>query len=534
MANPDASNSVTVGRKWQHISHLPENLEYDFSDIDALQRQWLAHRQSREAVDPEAYAQFLERLIRSWAIETGIIEGLYTLDRGVTETLVLHGISVDFIEQNASDKDPEDLIRTLTDHRDAAAGVYEEIRQGNQMSRSAIRQIHSVLTKNQPTYLAVDQFGREFHARLHHGAFKTLPNSPTTRAGVVHEYCPPEHVDSELDNLLAWYGQYQQDPERYHPILVGAWLHHRFTQIHPFEDGNGRVARALLAWHLIKAEYLPAVIKMSDRNLYFRALENADDGDLTPFVALLTRLQERTIFDALGRQTVVPVNATVTNEDLHGFGVIDAPELAEPSASLHQVLEHIAENINRQSALQEEQMRSVNALAEALRDHGVAVMQESAELIRSYMDHAGVRLSQFIDQGGPGNKEHWYHRQIIQTARNSQHWMNSNESRFFVKLSLTPDVESVYPRLVFVISLHHMGRQLTGIMAATAFALIGHYREDVTSTISEEDIYTFVDCTVDPFTFTWDNQIETLLRRFQSWAEQRLTIGLRQWAEYLV
>ena len=42
---------------------------------------------------------------------------------------------------------------------------------------------------------------------LHAGASKTMPNDPTRLDGTVHHYCPPEHVDSEIDNLLAWHDQ---------------------------------------------------------------------------------------------------------------------------------------------------------------------------------------------------------------------------------------------------------------------------------------------------------------------------------------
>ena len=71
-----------LAHKWQPISPQPGDCGYDFSEIDALQRRWLAIKREREEVSPGAYSAFLERLTRSWAIETGIIEGLYTLDPG--------------------------------------------------------------------------------------------------------------------------------------------------------------------------------------------------------------------------------------------------------------------------------------------------------------------------------------------------------------------------------------------------------------------------------------------------------------------
>ena len=265
-----------IAHKWERITPVDGNCHYDFAELDSLQQQWLNVRRAREEAVPEAYEAFLDRLTRSWAIETGIIEGLYTLDRGVTETLVLRGISADLIEQSATDTEPNELVRMLRDHQDAAEGVHLEIREGRPISRSAIRQIHSTLTSSQPTFRAVDQLGRHFDALLGHGQFKTQPNNPTRADGAVYEYCPPEHVDSELDCLLDWYRTYLGGG--FHPILLGAWLHHRFTQIHPFQDGNGRVARTLLTWHLVREGYLPVVITRDDRDRYIETLELADRG----------------------------------------------------------------------------------------------------------------------------------------------------------------------------------------------------------------------------------------------------------------
>ena len=146
--------ATVIARKWEPITRLAPDCEYDFAEIDSLRRQWLSVRQAREEANPKAYSGFLDRLTRSWAIETGIIEGLYTLDRGVTETLVMRGISEELIEQSSTNKDPGELVRMLRDHQDAAEGVHHEIREGRPISRSAIRQIHSTLTRNQPTYRA--------------------------------------------------------------------------------------------------------------------------------------------------------------------------------------------------------------------------------------------------------------------------------------------------------------------------------------------------------------------------------------------
>ena len=106
---------------------------------------------------------------------------------------------------------------------------------------------------------------------LRRGEWKRLPNNPTRRDGSVHEYCPPEQVQPEMERLVA--GQ-----NRYHelgvsPDVLAAWVHHRFTQIHPFQDGNGRVARLMATLIFIRDEWLPLVVHRDDRVRYLNALE---------------------------------------------------------------------------------------------------------------------------------------------------------------------------------------------------------------------------------------------------------------------
>ena len=107
----------------------------------------------------------------------------------------------------------------LQDHITALDATYGEIRSGRSISRSAIRQLHQVIIAHRPTCRAVNQFGQWFDARRHAGTLKTMPNNPTRPDDVVHQYCPPEHVDSKLDNLLSWYDGYCTQPETYHPVL---------------------------------------------------------------------------------------------------------------------------------------------------------------------------------------------------------------------------------------------------------------------------------------------------------------------------
>ena len=499
-----------LAHKWQPISPQPGDCGYDFSEIDALQRRWLAIKREREEVSPGAYSAFLERLTRSWAIETGIIEGLYTLDPGVTETLVMRGISAELIDHDATDKDPQELALMLDDHQNAALGVYAEIREGNPITRSAIRQIHAALTSSQPTFTVMDQFGNRFETKLDRGGFKTLPNNPTRRDGTIHEYCSPEHVDSELDNLLSWYDQYLQDHDRFHPLLTAAWLHHRFTQIHPFQDGNGRVVRTLLTWHLVRVGYLPVVVKRDDRADYIDALEKADDGKLLPFVDLLVRLQKRTIMDALGE--------------------IDA---GEQPRLVDRAIDFIVEQIHDQNVDRAAQMQLADTVAKALRDHIANWLEEQSETIRSRLERAGSAICCKVEREYPRHVRPSYYLDLEERAQSSGYPMSPGQSKFFATLSLTPAEITQQPKLRFAVYLYHTGRQFTGIMVANAFTVIEYYRYG-DEPFSGEPIYTGAEYSYairDPFMFTLENEAEDLFPRFKDWAEQKLAMALHDWGE---
>ena len=76
-----------------------------------------------------------------------------------------------------------------------------------------------------------------------------------------------------------------------HPVVRAAWLHHRFICIHPFEDGNGRVARALTLLSLLQAKYAPPVVDRRDREEYIGALDEANEGDPRRLIRLFSRLE---------------------------------------------------------------------------------------------------------------------------------------------------------------------------------------------------------------------------------------------------
>ena len=130
-------------------------------------------------------------------------------------------------------------------------------------------------------------FGRHFPIPLVHGEFKKRPNNPSID-GTTFLYCPPEQVDSEMNNLIALYHSEMKDA---HVIAKAAWLHHAFVTIHPFQDGNGRVARLLASLVLIQDNLFPLTVERTNRKQYIDALEQADVGNYQVFADVITNDQ---------------------------------------------------------------------------------------------------------------------------------------------------------------------------------------------------------------------------------------------------
>jgi prophage maintenance system killer protein len=358
------------------------------------------------------------------------------------------------------------------------------------------------LTAHQETTTAIDQFNVRHEIPLLKGRFKEQANNPRRPDGDMHEYCPPVHVESEMDNLLNWLTGYSDDD----PIIVSAWLHHRFTQIHPYQDGNGRVARALTTFILLRAGLLPLVVDRDLRVEYISALEQADQNDLSPLAGIFARLERTAILQALS---------------------VDADaEISHQKSLTSAVISSLADKFGKRRIQKLAELRQVNNVARELRTAAQTQLEESIAEVDATLREVGTPTI-FINAGGPDNgNAHWYRFEVVQSAKEANKFANFTEDHFFVKASVQVNRE----RLIFVVSFHHVGRELTGIMEATAFSKLVSYEEsDDRDSVSER----FSLCSVEPFVFTNRTQVAEIQDAFKRWLDTALAVAIKEYGDEL-
>lgn len=108
-----------------------------------------------------------------------------------------------------------------------------------------------------------------------------------TKTELVVKHSPPFHKEEEIKNAIEELYSWVNKNEELHPLIRAGILHHQFAYLHPFFDGNGRLARILTAYFLLLKQY--EVVRFFilddyydiDRQQYSDTLHLADNGDET-------------------------------------------------------------------------------------------------------------------------------------------------------------------------------------------------------------------------------------------------------------
>ncbi len=143
------------------------------------------------------------------------------------------------------------------------------------LTQNFIRTLHRTLLREDYTVYRNLPGGMQTSYTIHAGQYKTRPNSVITRYGDRFEYASPEETPALMTDLVDWYNQAEVEG-KLSPVELAILFHYRYIRIHPFEDGNGRIARLLVNYILAKHDYPMIVVRSRLKRDYLEALHQAD------------------------------------------------------------------------------------------------------------------------------------------------------------------------------------------------------------------------------------------------------------------
>lgn len=209
-----------------------------------------------------------QRFMVEYNFNSNHIEG-NTLTYGQTEILLLFGkVSgegdlKDFVEMKASQAGMK-MMQEEAASKDRLPLTQNFIRQ---LHRAILREDY-VVYRNLPA-------GVPSSYTIHAGQYKTRSNSVITRYGDRFDYASPEETPALMADLVDWYNEAEASGGYSVPELA-AIFHYRYIRIHPFEDGNGRIARLMVNYILARHGWPMIVVRSRKKNEYLEALHQSD------------------------------------------------------------------------------------------------------------------------------------------------------------------------------------------------------------------------------------------------------------------
>ena len=263
--------------------------------IEQLYAEW----QSLQPLKDEYQQRLNRKFMLEFNYNSNHLEG-NTLTYGQTELLLLFGK----VTEAANMKDLEEMKASnvgLNMMKEQALSEYP-------LTETFIRQLHKTLLREDYTVYRQLPGGQQTSYVVHAGVYKTRPNSVRTITGELFEYASPEETPALMTDLISWYREAEKSGQ-YSPAELCALFHYRYIRIHPFEDGNGRIARLLMNFILLRHHYPMIVVKSADKENYLRALSQCDGftgtapsagahaelKDIQPFVAYIEKCMERAL-----------------------------------------------------------------------------------------------------------------------------------------------------------------------------------------------------------------------------------------------
>ena len=498
---------------WKFIEFTPTWENCNTSKLDELSPSWFRRKDELEKTSSE-YAEFMERLKRQHAIETGIIERMYDISKGVTETLIEKGFAETLLSHGdySNNITKDQLMNHLKDHLAAVDLVFDYVKNNRPLTVGFIKELHQVVTTHQDFAEGRDQFGNKHKIPLIKGKFKERENNPSRQNGngkITYRYCPPEHVEAEMDNLMIIYNDLLK--RNIHPVIISAWVHHAFSIIHPFQDGNGRIARLLASLIFIKFGFFPlTVLREEAKDIYIKSLEEADNGNPQPLVDYFIDLQRTNIEKALNLKSV-------------------------SSTSFNQLADLLSKKLKTQK------VKKAQARLQRIESNRMLIFQICNGLLNKYVDELQEKMKGsshvFLTSCSPDatSKQHYFTYQIVNFANKHKYYFNRFLPKSWFRVVFEISDQKNYQ---LIVTLHYFGYEddsyaigalLEFIESEDIAKSIRNLKDDNFRNGSEGMIITNVPLDIKPYKISLDtDSIQDRQANIKTYLNDILTLTLAQ------
>ena len=248
--------------KWKFDIQELEKLQERFQRILVKKEKLIAKRPLPSSV----LQKIKDGLFIEWTYNSNSIEG-NTLTLQETKIVLEEGMTV-------KGKSLREHFET-TNHHDAIEFLEGLIKPSYVLNEKDILKLHEIILM---------KIEKEYAGRYRNGGVRIVGAN----------FVPPNalKVDGFMSELVAWV---TENPLDLNEIALATIFHHRFVQIHPFFDGNGRTVRLAMNLLLMRSGYPPAIILKIDRKKYYEALNQANQGKYEKLMLLMAQALERSL-----------------------------------------------------------------------------------------------------------------------------------------------------------------------------------------------------------------------------------------------
>lgn len=284
-SNPNKHEKKT----YEPAGETPISWAYELPSSETLDasleraRTLLEQFNTLKAEKPEKWEAIKRQQEILWTSSSNQIEGS-TLTFSDTLFFLNEGITVE-------GKPFRDYVMAI-DHEEAIQYLNEAISEGHPISETFLKELNALVRRGEMTRSKMDELSKLGQP----GEYKKAPNFVRKQDLSVHEYLAPHFVPEEMEKLVA----FCQGGSEMQAITKAALAHWNFVRIHPFADGNGRVARLLMNMILMKSGQPPAIIPMARRRDYITALETAQSGNPSVFPEFIADCYCETLDNLVG------------------------------------------------------------------------------------------------------------------------------------------------------------------------------------------------------------------------------------------